>query len=146
METAHPLRDMSAEISTIDDADSRGDAVAGAALKFRLPPFPPGRAETDVKRWYKGTIAALNAHRLAHVLRKCAKELADMTDKEFSDNQLVCQALYDCLSSDGERRRLREQLGSDAEHDVPKYVKVVQVVGWICHAKVCVSTDSVVPS
>ena len=116
METAHPLRDMSAEISTTDDAGCRHpvDAVQ-LTTKFRLPTFPPGRADTDVKAWYRATVGMMKQHRLAHILRTCEKDLNSMNDKEFSNNALVSQALYDCLSSNGQRRRLREKLGGDAE-------------------------------
>ena len=90
--------------------------MAVAALKLRLPKCPPGRADTDVKRWYRTTVETLKANRLFHILRLCGIELKDMDNKEFSDIALVSQALYDCLSSDGERRRLREELGSDADN------------------------------
>ena len=88
METAHPLRDMSAEFSTIDDADT-GVVPPAASLKLKLPRCPPGRADTDVKRWYRTTVETLKANRLFHILRLCGIELKDMDNKEFSDNAVV---------------------------------------------------------
>ena len=106
---------MSAKFSMDDDATAV-DAAPVAASKLRLPHFPPGREATEVKRWFKEAITAIKAHRYAHVLRLVTKDLAEMSDKEFSDNALVTQAVYDCLSSEGERRRLREELKGDADH------------------------------
>ena len=108
---------MSATFSTDDDANAAVVPPA-ASLKFKLPHFPPGREELEVKQWFKDAIAAINKHRFAHVLRLVAKDQKDMTDKEYSDNAMLTQAVYDCLSSEGERRRLRSELGSDAEHSV----------------------------
>ena len=84
---------MSAKFSIDDDAAPVNE-VLGAAPKLRLPPFPPGREATEVKRWFMNVIAAINTHRYAHVLRLVTKDIKDMTDKEFSDNALLTQAVY----------------------------------------------------
>ena len=105
-----------------NEAAPEGSNKKGAAgeckTKGKLPAYPVSRRLSEVRRWYKEVRQAAVYAGWGPALLLNEKALGDMSHREMAVCMQLAAALYDCMSSDSERKEFRDELAvsEDEEH------------------------------